>query len=67
MKEECKSWLFETYICSECAGSVVGICNNTALEKFEFDDWIAYCTNKECVNHEGQGYFQELPNFMVKV
>lgn len=65
---ECGASIFqENYRCNTCNSKIVCIANNTCLEKFDYDDWVAYCSNKGCPKHEGEGYFQELPEFMVKV
>ncbi len=53
-------------ICKECKSPVIVIANNTGLlgELGEWD-WIVYCANKGCVNHQGTGVFQDDPDWYL--
>lgn len=64
-KEISDTSLVDDAHCIECGEMVVMQCNNTQLTKFEHDDWFCYCANKECPNHEGEGFFQAYPDWMV--
>lgn len=47
--------------CTDCGWPVVEVCcNGNFLDKISEDvwDWWVYCSNKSCVNHEGEGQFQ---------
>lgn len=57
--------IFEEYWCKECGEMVIEQVNNTRLAKYDGWDFILYCANKECDNHEGEGYFQTLPKWVV--
>jgi len=55
------------HFCSACGWPVVTACCNDAMSKslpFSDYDWWAYCANKACVNHVGEGFYQEKPEFV---
>jgi hypothetical protein len=58
--------ILEDYHCKDCGEYVIHQCNNTQLANFEFDDWILYCANMECENHKGEGYFQEMLDWVER-
>lgn len=58
--------LLEQY-CNDCGWPIISACCNDEFLAFKdasnWDYWI-YCTNKGCKNHDGEGVFQEFPNWV---
>ena len=53
--------------CEECGWPIVVTCcdDNFKIRKVKIRwDWWYYCSNKGCKNHEGQGAFQNLPEWI---
>ena len=53
--------------CRECHWPVIHVCVNWDTSKFpqsEDWDWWGYCSNKACEHHEGEGWFQDTPEFI---
>lgn len=56
--------------CAACGWPVVHACVNDEFVDFVQQqgiesDWWAYCTNKGCVNHAGEDYFQCPPEWIL--
>jgi len=55
--------------CLDCGWPIVHICCNDGMGQIDpyctWDYW-AYCSNKTCVNHVGQGWDQEDPSFSFR-
>ena len=55
--------------CASCGWPVIHACCNDEFTKYkdakEFDYWY-YCSNKGCVNHSGEGVFQDNPDWVQK-
>jgi hypothetical protein len=51
--------------CKDCGEMVIEQLNNTQRARYEGWDWILYCADVECEHHEGDGYFQVLPDWVV--
>lgn len=48
--------------CKYCGNPVVSCCNNDGwVDEYGNDcwDWYVYCSSKTCVNHKGEGLFQD--------
>lgn len=54
------------YYCNGCGYLVLDVINNFDVETFRDWDYFCYCANKGCENHNGEGYFQSLPDFVSK-
>ncbi len=57
--------------CRACGYTVISVCCNVGeWEKLdpqeETWDWWMYCTNKTCVHHVGEGYFQTDPSYLIR-
>lgn len=65
MKDVSDTSLAEDCWCGICGEMIITQVNNTQLAKFEDWDWFMYCANKECENHEGEGYFQVYPDWVA--
>lgn len=56
--------------CSDCGWPIIfACCNDEFCDYVEQKntgvwDWWFYCSNKGCKNHEGQGVFQDLPEWV---
>lgn len=57
--------VLENHQCRVCGEMVIQQLNNTHLVRFDGDPWILYCANKECDNHEGEGYFQDPLDWVI--
>ena len=54
--------------CSACGWPVIDACCNGLFKNHEDAaqwDWWAYCSNKGCVNHKGEGVFQNTPAWIA--
>lgn len=54
--------------CKTCGWPIVYACCNDEFQKFEDareHDYWAYCTNKGCKNHHGEGYAQAFPDWIL--
>ena len=59
-----------SWYCNCCGWPVVVACCNddmSRLEPYAASDWWAYCANKGCVHHGGEGYFQNDPDFVARI
>lgn len=55
--------------CKECGWPVVDACCNNNFTNFKDAgdwDWWLYCSNKGCINHDGEGIFQGLPQWVFR-
>lgn len=55
--------------CNDCGWPIIDACCNYEFTRFKDAgdwDWWLYCSNKGCVNHDGEGIFQGLPKWVVK-
>lgn len=54
--------------CGHCKWPVIHCCCNDEMSIGEFGrwDWWVYCSNKGCKNHQGEGLFQDWPEWVVK-
>lgn len=45
---------------------VVGLLYSLAMQLLPWGmwDWWMYCSNKGCIHHEGEGVFQETPDWV---
>lgn len=53
--------------CKNCGWPVIDACCNDEFVNFKDAkkwDWWQYCSNKGCKNHEGEGIFQETPDWI---
>lgn len=53
--------------CRTCHWPVIHVCVNWDTSKFPVSedwDWWGYCSNKACEHHEGEGWFQDTPEFI---
>lgn len=67
-KDRGNDCLGQTGTCKECGSPVLGYLSNCSLlymrpQAYEEDYW-ASCGNLTCPNHEGEGYFQTLPDWV---
>ena len=53
--------IWEGTHCSDCGWPIVHVCCNWDYKTDENWDWYAYCSNKGCKNHEGEGMHQDYP------
>ena len=54
--------------CRDCSWPVVDACCNDGLavtEPYCDWDWWIYCSNPTCVNHVGEGVFQNNPEWWI--
>lgn len=61
--------IIEDEHCKDCGWPVVHACCNDEFNNFKDADtwdWWMYCTNKGCKNHEGEGVFQDWPEWVIK-
>jgi hypothetical protein len=61
------AWIDEKVTCGNCGWPVVrAFCNDRMAftEPFSGNDYWAYCSNKACTDHAGQGYSQVDPDFI---
>ena len=62
--------IFKDHFCGECGWPVIECCNNDEMFYFKDAsewDWWLYCSNKGCKNHEGEGWFQYVPEWVKKI
>jgi hypothetical protein len=59
--------------CKQCGWPIISACCNDEFAdwgppgSFEYAknyDWWLYCSNKGCINHEGEGVFQNRPEWI---
>lgn len=53
--------------CRDCGWPIVDACCNCEFSGFKDSsqwDWWFYCSNKGCKNHEGEGVFQDRPDWI---
>jgi len=54
--------------CKDCGWPVIDACCNDEFAKFKDAakwDWWQYCSNKGCKNHDGEGVFQNTPDWVA--
>ena len=64
------STLEHGYHCVTCDWPVIFSCCNDEFTNFKDAknwDWWLYCTNKGCKNHDGEGIWQNIPNWVDRV
>lgn len=57
------------YHCAVCDWPIIDACCNDSFNDFKDAsewDWWLYCSNKGCVNHEGEGVWQQWPSWVVR-
>lgn len=57
--------------CNYCGWPIVFVCCNGSFTTFSDPkdgpwDWWYYCSNKACKHHEGEGIFQDIPEWVSK-
>ena len=55
--------------CNCCGWPIVFVCCNDSFNDFEdaIDwDWWYYCSNKSCEHHEGEGIWQDTPDWVSR-
>lgn len=55
------------YQCKTCKWPVIStLCNDGMMTTPPYSewDWWMYCSNKTCEHHQGEGYFQDTPDFI---
>lgn len=61
--------IIQNHKCKDCGWPVLNILCNDGMgkqEPYASWDWWYYCSNKTCVNHEGEGVFQNHIDWVVK-
>ncbi|MGS1687102.1 hypothetical protein GHT72_028275 (plasmid) [Klebsiella pneumoniae] len=58
--------IIEKVRCRDCHFPLICVMNITKPPYDEWDWWI-YCSNKTCKNHEGEGKFQNTPDFVERI
>lgn len=56
--------------CEKCGYPVVDITTNAPFLYFKDAnkwDWWYYCSNKMCEHHDGEGYFQNRPDWVFDI
>jgi hypothetical protein len=56
--------------CKDCGWPVVDCCCNDEFQNFKDAnewDWWYYCSNKGCKNHDGEGIFQNVPDWVSHI
>jgi len=59
--------IWENVHCIKCGWPVIHACCNDEFRGYknaDIYDWWAYCSNKGCENHEGEGIFQDTPEWI---
>lgn len=59
--------IFKANRCKECKWPIVfALCNDGmgVTSPYGESDWWYYCANKTCVNHAGEGVFQDTPDWV---
>lgn len=59
--------ILENNHCKDCGWPVIHACCNDDFQKHKDAktwDWWLYCSNKGCKNHEGEGVFQDWPDWI---
>jgi len=58
--------ILENKKCKTCGWSIVSVCCNDGMAEGEWGkwDWWLYCSNKSCVHHEGEGVYQNIPDWI---
>ena len=54
--------------CRECEWPIIDVCCNGSFTEFKDADkwdWWYYCSNKYCKNHDGEGVFQDDPEWVT--
>jgi len=70
MRKSNSATLPDDMYCKDCGWPIVDACCNDEFRNFKdagtYDYW-AYCSNKGCENHDGEGYLQVDPTWMGRV
>ncbi len=56
------------HVCKHCTWPIVHcLCNGSMSITRPYADWKhwAYCSNKACPHHQGEGYVDVLPEFVL--
>jgi hypothetical protein len=59
--------------CADCQWPVIDCCTNWDWDKIKPlpegapSDWFYYCSNKACKNHQGEGVFQDRPDWVTRL
>jgi len=56
--------------CKNCGWPIVSACCNDEFRNFKdagTQDYWAYCSNKGCVNHDGEGWLEYDPDWMGRI
>ena len=59
--------ILENYFCNDCGWPIINACCNDEFANYKDAvnwDWWLYCSNKGCKNHDGQGIFQDIPDWI---
>lgn len=49
--------------CKDCGWPVIECVNGLWMGTW---DWWDYCSNKDCINHEGEGVFQDIVKWIER-
>lgn len=55
--------------CRNCGWPIISVCCNGSFQNFKDAknwDWWAYCSNKGCKNHDGEGVSQDDPEWIER-
>lgn len=66
--EKANAKILENKKCKDCGWPIIDACCNDSFQNYKDAsewDWWQYCSNKGCVNHEGEGVFQDTPNWII--
>lgn len=70
MKEKvdyCSASILKNRYCNCCGWPIIFVCCNGSFIKFKDAnkwDWWYYCSNKTCEHHDGEGIFQNRPDWV---
>lgn len=59
--------ILEKAFCRNCGWPIIDACCNYSFTQFKDAkdwDWWQYCSNKGCKNHDGEGVFQDTPDWI---
>lgn len=59
--------ILEKAFCRNCGWPIIDACCNGTFTLFKDSakwDWWLYCSNKGCKNHDGEGVFQDTPDWI---
>jgi hypothetical protein len=55
-------------VCRDYGWPIIDVCCNGTFTEYKDAaewDWWYYCSNKSCRNHDGEGIFQDTPEWIV--